>query len=273
MRSGSSDPATADLRHARGLAEGRRAPPDPPDRRDRGRAGAGDEPGPGRGRDRDRLRQSSRAGGRGPRRDGRARPRRRRPARRRDHRARRRRAADVRHRPRPQHDRADGDRRAGDRFRTAPHRRRSDLGRALWHEPARRAAPGGPGLHRVRALQGRDAGGLRRRARQERGMFVGEQPGDREDREGQPFVGPAGRVLDRALARPASTAGSPTSPTRSSISATSSAASGASISGRARSTSAPAGRGSTPSSRSSGRACWSASARSPRRHCSAARSR
>jgi uracil-DNA glycosylase len=30
-------------------------------------------------------------------------------------------------------------------------------------------------------------------------MFVGEQPGDREDREGKPFVGPAGRVLDRAL--------------------------------------------------------------------------
>jgi uracil-DNA glycosylase len=31
-------------------------------------------------------------------------------------------------------------------------------------------------------------------------MFVGEQPGDREDREGAPFVGPAGRVLDEALA-------------------------------------------------------------------------
>jgi DNA polymerase len=31
-------------------------------------------------------------------------------------------------------------------------------------------------------------------------MFVGEQPGDREDREGHPFVGPAGRVLDQALA-------------------------------------------------------------------------
>jgi DNA polymerase len=30
-------------------------------------------------------------------------------------------------------------------------------------------------------------------------MFVGEQPGDREDREGAPFVGPAGRVLDEAL--------------------------------------------------------------------------
>jgi uracil-DNA glycosylase len=31
-------------------------------------------------------------------------------------------------------------------------------------------------------------------------MLVGEQPGDREDVEGHPFVGPAGRVLDEALA-------------------------------------------------------------------------
>jgi len=31
-------------------------------------------------------------------------------------------------------------------------------------------------------------------------MLVGEQPGDREDREGAPFVGPAGRMLDRGLA-------------------------------------------------------------------------
>lgn len=30
-------------------------------------------------------------------------------------------------------------------------------------------------------------------------MLVGEQPGDREDREGKPFVGPAGKVLDEAL--------------------------------------------------------------------------
>src|SRR5690349_16852763 len=30
-------------------------------------------------------------------------------------------------------------------------------------------------------------------------MLVGEQPGDREDREGHPFVGPAGRMLDKAL--------------------------------------------------------------------------
>jgi len=31
-------------------------------------------------------------------------------------------------------------------------------------------------------------------------MLVGEQPGDHEDREGEPFVGPAGRLLDEALA-------------------------------------------------------------------------
>ena len=30
-------------------------------------------------------------------------------------------------------------------------------------------------------------------------LFVGEQPGDREDVEGRPFVGPAGKLLDRAL--------------------------------------------------------------------------
>jgi DNA polymerase len=30
-------------------------------------------------------------------------------------------------------------------------------------------------------------------------MFVGEQPGDQEDRQGTPFVGPAGALLDKAL--------------------------------------------------------------------------
>lgn len=30
-------------------------------------------------------------------------------------------------------------------------------------------------------------------------ILIGEQPGDREDREGKPFVGPAGRILDQAL--------------------------------------------------------------------------
>jgi DNA polymerase len=36
-------------------------------------------------------------------------------------------------------------------------------------------------------------------AREARLMLVGEQPGDREDREGEPFVGPAGRILAQAL--------------------------------------------------------------------------
>jgi DNA polymerase len=30
-------------------------------------------------------------------------------------------------------------------------------------------------------------------------MFVGEQPGDQEDLQGKPFVGPAGKLLDKAL--------------------------------------------------------------------------
>ena len=30
-------------------------------------------------------------------------------------------------------------------------------------------------------------------------MFIGEQPGDQEDREGRPFVGPAGKLLNTAL--------------------------------------------------------------------------
>jgi DNA polymerase len=37
-------------------------------------------------------------------------------------------------------------------------------------------------------------------ARNSAAMFVGEQPGDREDQEGAPFVGPAGRILDEGLA-------------------------------------------------------------------------
>ena len=37
-------------------------------------------------------------------------------------------------------------------------------------------------------------------ARKAAAMFVGEQPGNEEDLEGRPFVGPAGRLLDRALA-------------------------------------------------------------------------
>lgn len=36
-------------------------------------------------------------------------------------------------------------------------------------------------------------------SRRARVMFVGEQPGNEEDLEGHPFVGPAGRLLDQAL--------------------------------------------------------------------------
>lgn len=36
-------------------------------------------------------------------------------------------------------------------------------------------------------------------APQARMMLIGEQPGDREDKEGHPFVGPAGRLLDQCL--------------------------------------------------------------------------
>jgi DNA polymerase len=31
-------------------------------------------------------------------------------------------------------------------------------------------------------------------------MMIGEQPGDQEDKQGRPFVGPAGKLLDKALA-------------------------------------------------------------------------
>jgi DNA polymerase len=36
--------------------------------------------------------------------------------------------------------------------------------------------------------------------RSARAMFVGEQPGNEEDLSGQPFVGPAGKLLDKAMA-------------------------------------------------------------------------
>jgi uracil-DNA glycosylase family protein len=36
-------------------------------------------------------------------------------------------------------------------------------------------------------------------ARRAEVLFVGEQPGDKEDMAGKPFVGPAGQLLDRAL--------------------------------------------------------------------------
>jgi len=63
-------------------------------------------------------------------------------------------------------------------------------------ESLRKAATACRGCHLWRGASQTVFGeGLKR----SRVMFVGEQPGDREDRAGKPFVGPAGRELDRAL--------------------------------------------------------------------------
>jgi uracil-DNA glycosylase len=60
----------------------------------------------------------------------------------------------------------------------------------------REAAAGCRGCHLWEPASQTVFGEGRKRARL---MFVGEQPGDQEDRQGRPFVGPAGRELDRAL--------------------------------------------------------------------------
>jgi uracil-DNA glycosylase family protein len=63
-------------------------------------------------------------------------------------------------------------------------------------EALRAAAAGCRGCHLWRgATQTVFGEGLKRA----RVVFVGEQPGDKEDRAGKPFVGPAGRELDKAL--------------------------------------------------------------------------
>lgn len=74
---------------------------------------------------------------------------------------------------------------------------------------ARELIPEGASLEELRSLAaGCEACHLYRNATQTvfgegstgaRVMLVGEQPGDREDLEGEPFVGPAGALLDRAL--------------------------------------------------------------------------
>src|SRR5213593_1679885 len=77
-------------------------------------------------------------------------------------------------------------------------------------ESAAPFVPAGAGLAELRAAAARCTGcDLYRHATQmvfgrgddkARIVLVGEQPGDQEDRQGAPFVGPAGEVLDRALA-------------------------------------------------------------------------
>jgi uracil-DNA glycosylase len=60
----------------------------------------------------------------------------------------------------------------------------------------REAAPGCRGCHLWRRATQTVFGEGPKRARL---MIVGEQPGDQEDRAGKPFVGPAGRELDKGL--------------------------------------------------------------------------
>jgi uracil-DNA glycosylase family protein len=77
-------------------------------------------------------------------------------------------------------------------------------------DSAARFVPPGAGLAELRAAAAGCTGcDLYRHATQTvfgrgaaraRVVLVGEQPGDQEDRQGAPFVGPAGEVLDRALA-------------------------------------------------------------------------
>src|SRR5579883_627876 len=69
--------------------------------------------------------------------------------------------------------------------------------------------PENPTLHRLQtAAKGCQACDLWRRATQTvfgagaahaKIIFIGEQPGDQEDLQGKPFVGPAGKLLDAAL--------------------------------------------------------------------------
>ncbi|MFC6045131.1 UdgX family uracil-DNA binding protein [Nocardioides hankookensis] len=61
----------------------------------------------------------------------------------------------------------------------------------------REAAPACHGCELYRDATQVVMGRGRRRARL---LLLGEQPGDQEDRQGRPFVGPAGRLLDDALA-------------------------------------------------------------------------
>jgi len=76
-------------------------------------------------------------------------------------------------------------------------------------------------------------------------VLVGEVPGDREDREGRPFVGPAGRELDNALDTAGIDRGEAYVTNAISTSASRSAASGASTRSPTPRRSAPAGPGAS----------------------------
>jgi uracil-DNA glycosylase len=100
-------------------------------------------------------------------------------------------------------------RRAGSRSRWPPFCIAVGVDETLDREERDRALASDPPLDELRSLaEGCRACGLWRRATQTvfgdgppsaRLLIVGEQPGNSEDLEGAPFVGPAGRLLDRAL--------------------------------------------------------------------------
>lgn len=95
----------------------------------------------------------------------------------------------------------------GELLREAPHRVRAMVD--AQHETASGFVPDGADLNALRrAVRECEACGLCEQANgpvfgegldDAEIVLVGEQPGDREDLEGRPFVGPAGEILDRAL--------------------------------------------------------------------------
>jgi hypothetical protein len=91
-------------------------------------------------------------------------------------------------------------------------------------------------------------------------MFVGEAPGDQEDKQGRPFVGPAGRLFDEALEVVGIDRSATYVTTPSSTSSGRRAGSAGSIRSRIGRRSQPAVPGSRPRSPSFDRGCSSYSA-------------
>ena len=89
--------------------------------------------------------------------------------------------------------------------------------------------------------------------RRARFMLIGEQPGDKEDLAGKPFVGAAGRVLDRALAQAGIPRNAVFLTNAASTSSTRRGANAVCINGRTRMRSSAAGGGSSASAQSSSR--------------------
>jgi uracil-DNA glycosylase len=106
-------------------------------------------------------------------------------------------------------------------------------------------------------------------------LVIGEVPGDQEDRQGHPFVGPAGKLLDKALGEAGidRTQVYVTNAVKHFTFKRPSAASGASTRSPAGPRSSPAGRGCSPSWTTCGPTSWCSSGRPRRSPCWAPRSR